>query len=86
VAADDDTIHFSASFAHLVFTGTLADAVTNAAGRASPEYDLMLVERAKAAFARASQSHAEINAGLAELRNQVRELARLRRVIGGRSA
>jgi hypothetical protein len=42
----------------------------------------MLIERAEATFARARQSNAEIKTGLAELRNQVRQLARLGGALG----
>jgi len=81
VAGEDGTVHFTVPFAHLVFTGSVADAVTNASRRMTPAYDLLLVERAKATFARARQSNAEIRTGLVELRNHLRQLTRLRNAV-----
>lgn len=86
VAAEDGTVHFTHSFAHLVFAGNMADAVTNASRRMSPAHDLMLVERARATFTRARQSHAEIRTGLAELRGHMRQLERLKGGFGTESA
>jgi len=86
VADEDGSILFTLPFARLVFTDDVADAVIRSSRRLEPEYDLMLIERAMATFARARQSHAEIRTGLTELRNQVRQLAQLRSALGRESA
>jgi hypothetical protein len=82
VCGEDGEVLFTIPFAHLVFADELAERAARAPRARTQESDLMLIERAKATFARARKGHAEIRTGLAELRSQVQQLARINDALG----
>jgi hypothetical protein len=71
VADEEGCIVLTLPFSRLVFGETAPTRLR----RKPPEVDLLLIERAKATFARARKSHADINDGLKQLRTHVRQLA-----------
>lgn len=81
VADEDGTVVLTLPFSRLVFSEEVAHLVRINRPRSS-EVDLLLIERAKATFARARKSHADIRNGLNELTSQVRQLARYATALG----
>ena len=86
VADDDGCVLLTLPFARLVFSEVIAAQLSRTARPASPQAHLALIERAKASFARARSTNAEIRDGLIELRNQVRRLAQYTSELGNGSA
>jgi hypothetical protein len=86
VADGDGNVLLTLPFARLVFSEVIAGQFSRTARPTSPEAHLALIERAKATFARARTTNAEIKDGLAELRNQLRRLAQYSSGLGNGSA
>src|SRR5262245_46883015 len=82
VADEDGTVVLTVPFSRLVFSEEIAGDLVRITRPKSSEVDLLLIERAKATFARARKSHADIRNGLNELRTQVRQLARYATALG----
>jgi hypothetical protein len=76
VADADGKVVLTLPFSQLVFGEQFAAELSRVSRPRSPEVDLLLIERARATFARARKSHADIRDGLNQLRAQVRQLAR----------
>jgi len=82
VADEDGAVVLTLPFSRLVFSDEVAADRLRINRPKSPEVDLLLIERAKATFARARKSHADIRDGLNELRTQVHRLARYTTALG----
>jgi ribosomal protein S15P/S13E len=76
VADEEGNVVLTIEFSRLVFSDAVAARLSTTPRPSSPEADILLIERAKEAFARVRKSHADIRNGLDELRSQVRRLAR----------
>lgn len=74
VADEDGRVMLTLPFARLVFSEDLAAEVLKDWRPLSPDIDQVLVKRAKATFARARQSTAEIHKGLRELQRICEDL------------
>jgi hypothetical protein len=86
VADDGGNVLLTLPFARLVFNEFIAAQLIKIGRPTAPEAHLALIERAKATFARARTTNAEIKDGLIELRNQVRRLAQYSNALGSGSA
>ena len=86
VADDGGNVLLTLPFARLVFNEVIAAQLIRMGRPTTPEAHLALIERAKATFARARTTNAEIKDGLTELRNQVRRLAQYSNALGSGSA
>ena len=75
LADDDGKILLTLPFARLVFGELVAAQLSKTVRPISPQAHRALIERAKATFAHAKSTNAEIRDGLIELRNQVRRLS-----------
>jgi hypothetical protein len=74
VADDEGNVLLTLPFTRLVFNGTIAQKQLELSRPTSPEGHLAVIERAKASFARARSTNAEIKDGIIELRIQLRRL------------
>jgi hypothetical protein len=86
VADDGGNVLLTLPFARLVFNEVIAAQLIKIGRPTTPEAHLALIERAKATFARARTTNAEIKDGLTELRKQVRRLAQYSNALGNGSA
>jgi hypothetical protein len=86
VADDGGNVLLTLPFARLVFNEVIAAELIKIGRPTTPEAHLALIERAKATFARARTTNAEIKDGLTELRKQVRRLAQYSNALGNGSA
>src|SRR5262245_27015857 len=85
VADEAGNVLLTLPFASLVFSDVMAVQLSRISRPTSPAAHLALIERAKVTFARARSTNAEIKDGLAELRNQLRRLARYNSALGNGS-
>jgi hypothetical protein len=74
VADDDGNVLLTLPFARLILNGTIAKQQLGVSRPTSPEGHLAVIERAKASFARARSTNAEIRDGIIELRIQLLRL------------
>jgi len=85
VADEEGKVLLTLPFASLVFSDMIAVQLSRISRPTSTAAHLALIERAKVTFARARSTNAEIKDGLAELRNQLRRLARYNSALGNGS-